>query len=54
MGSLAAPWRRSGLVTLATLAIIVSACSGSATPAPAASAPAASAAAASPGGLPAA
>ena len=49
MGSLAAPWRRSGLVTLATLAIIVSACSGSTTPAPAASA-----AAASPGGLPAA
>jgi multiple sugar transport system substrate-binding protein len=36
MVGLAAPWRRNGLVTLASLAIIVSACGGGASPTPAA------------------
>jgi len=36
MVGLAAPWRRNGLITLASLAIIVSACGGGASPTPAA------------------
>jgi len=46
MVGFAAPWRRNGLVTLGTLAIILSACSGSATPTPAPSAAASVAASA--------